>query len=257
MRPPIPSSTVLDYDDEAASYDASRGGDARAAAAAAAVLELLPPGAAAIVDIGCGTGIVTSRLQAGGRRVIGVDRSEDMLRIAATRLPTGVVRGDATRLPLRDASCDAVVLIWVLHLFDETACARVIADAARVLRPGGAVITTVDKSASMFRTSGDVAEIIAPLRAAYPPADAQDKLTGWGAIHGLAPTAHASFVGHGQGLTPRVWRDRILAYSWSSRVRPADLVRMRDALAALPDQDRPRADPTYRAVALSRAAGLR
>jgi ubiquinone/menaquinone biosynthesis C-methylase UbiE len=247
---------VLDYDHEAASYDASRGSDARADAAASAVLELLPPGAEAIVDVGCGTGIVSTRLRASGRRVVGIDRAEGMLRIAATRLPAGVVRGDATRLPLRDASCDAVVLIWVLHLLDDDASARVVAEAARVLGPAGTLITTVDKSAANLETDTDVAEIIAPVRAVFASrqSDSPDKIARWGAAHGLVPTAQTTFVGHGLGRSPRVWRDRILAYSWSSKLSRAELVRVREALAGLPDQDRPRADPIYRAIALSSAA---
>ena len=51
---------MLDYDREAAHYDATRGGDARADAAADAIQTLLPAaGTARIADVGCGTGIVT------------------------------------------------------------------------------------------------------------------------------------------------------------------------------------------------------
>jgi len=54
---------VLDYDREAAHYDATRGGDARADAAADAIQTLLPAGGTVrIADVGCGTGIVTVRL---------------------------------------------------------------------------------------------------------------------------------------------------------------------------------------------------
>ncbi|MFD5542481.1 hypothetical protein ACFWIJ_32855, partial [Streptomyces sp. NPDC127079] len=62
---------MLDYDEEAGVYDATRGGEARAAAAANAVLGLIPdrtgqPGGSSgrpgrLLDLGCGTGIVTRR----------------------------------------------------------------------------------------------------------------------------------------------------------------------------------------------------
>jgi 2-polyprenyl-3-methyl-5-hydroxy-6-metoxy-1,4-benzoquinol methylase len=70
---------MLDYDREAAHYDATRGGDARAEAAAGAIERLLtqvPVGQAAglvrIADLACGTGIVTVRLAGPGRHVIGM-----------------------------------------------------------------------------------------------------------------------------------------------------------------------------------------
>ena len=80
---------MLDYDREAAHYDAARGGDARADAAADAIETLLPLAAgsvARIVDAGCGTGIVTVRLLRAGRSVAGIDCSAGMAAVAAGRL---------------------------------------------------------------------------------------------------------------------------------------------------------------------------
>lgn len=119
MRPrrPAPTGTfvgVLDYDAEAARYDESRGGEPRAEAAARALGGLLPATARRVVDVGCGTGIVTGRLRAPGRCVAGTDRSEGMLRHAVARLPGTTVRSDATALPLADASVDAVTMVWLL-----------------------------------------------------------------------------------------------------------------------------------------------
>ncbi|XCM32389.1 class I SAM-dependent methyltransferase [Streptomyces parvus] len=77
---------MLDYDDEARHYDATRGGETRARAAADAVERLLPQGPCAVLDIACGTGIVTERLLRPERTVVGVDRSPGMLGLAARRL---------------------------------------------------------------------------------------------------------------------------------------------------------------------------
>ncbi|MEV4417512.1 class I SAM-dependent methyltransferase [Catellatospora sp. NPDC049609] len=244
---------MLDYTREAGEYDQTRGGEPRAHAAAAAIEELLPPGARVVADVGCGTGIVTSRLPAPGRLVVGLDRAAGMLELAAHRLPGRVARADATRLPLRDGSCDAVVTIWILHLVGHDAAAAVIAEAARVLRPGGVLITTVDKNTAGFDGS-DIARVLAPLRARhYPPqSDALDRVLALGAGHGLSLAGRTRFTGHGQGRSPRTWQDNLLHHPWIAPIAPAELAPIRHGLAALPDQDTPRAEPVYTLIALQK-----
>ncbi len=110
--------------------------------------QLLPQGPGTLLDIACGTGIVTRGLLRPERTVLGVDRSSGMLGLAARRVPGGVVCGDAARLPLASDSVDAVVIVWLLHLLPDPAA--VLAEAARVLRPGGVLITTVDKDDAYF-----------------------------------------------------------------------------------------------------------
>jgi SAM-dependent methyltransferase len=89
------------------------------------------------LDIGCGTGLHVAAVHALGYTVVGVDVSADQLRIAASRNPR-LVRADAGRLPLRDASVPAVVMTFVHTDVDDFAA--VIAEAARVLRPGGQLL---------------------------------------------------------------------------------------------------------------------
>jgi ubiquinone/menaquinone biosynthesis C-methylase UbiE len=125
---------MLDYDSEAAVYDTTRGGVPRAEAAASAVLALVPAEARTLLDIGCGTGLVTQRLVRPGLRVLGADGSLGMARKAAER--TGrVVLGDVRRLPLPAAAVDAVSAVWLLHLVRDAAA--VVAEATRVLRCAG------------------------------------------------------------------------------------------------------------------------
>jgi ubiquinone/menaquinone biosynthesis C-methylase UbiE len=132
---------VLDYDREAARYDATRGGDARADEAAGAIEALLAmpagDGVARIADVGCGTGIVTVRLLRPGRSVIGIDRSAGMAAVAADRLPGRIMLGKVTRLPLASESIDAVTMVWLLQLLPAVAVTAAVAEAARVLSPGG------------------------------------------------------------------------------------------------------------------------
>ncbi|OXY86280.1 class I SAM-dependent methyltransferase [Streptomyces sp. 2R] len=158
---------MLDYDEEARDYDTSRGGEPRARAAADAAERLLPQGPCTVLDIACGTGIVTGRLLRPGRTVVGVDRSPGMLGPAGRRVPGGVVRGDATRLPFASDAVDAVVIVWLLHLLPRPE--PVLAEAARVLRPGGVLITTVDKNDAYFAEDSDIARVTADLRRGYAP----------------------------------------------------------------------------------------
>jgi ubiquinone/menaquinone biosynthesis C-methylase UbiE len=251
---------VLDYDREAARYDVTRGGDARADAAAHAIETLLPVAARGVVriaDVGCGTGIVTVRLLRPGRSVIGIDRSAGMAAVAAGRLPGRITLGNVTRLPLASGSVDVVTMVWLLHLLPAAAAATAIAEAGRVLRPGGLLITTVGKNDAAFEAADDdAAAIVAPVRARFGH-DQMDRLArvvDIGGQHGLAHAAQTTFVGRGQGISPRRWRKR-LAGSAVEWVGAAGRERA-DALCAelnrLPDQDRDRPDPVYQLAALRR-----
>ncbi|MET8422196.1 methyltransferase domain-containing protein [Streptomyces sp. NPDC005134] len=101
------------------------------------LLDGLPVGTA--LDAACGTGRHASYLQELGHHVIGVDASPDMLARARKRLP-GVEfhEADLHRLPLPDNAVDTVVCALALtHVPD---LAPVLAEFARVLRPGGHLV---------------------------------------------------------------------------------------------------------------------
>ena len=169
------------YDTEAVRYDETRGGRERARAAAAATASLLPPGGL-LVDVAGGTGIVSAELAALGWSVLVTDLSAGMLGLAAGRLPGRVVQASATRLPLPDAAVDAVTMIWLLHLLDVPTADRAVAEAARVLRPGGHLVATVDKDLA----HGKVARGIA---------DHRERVERVGRRHGLGFVAASSFSG--------------------------------------------------------------
>jgi 2-polyprenyl-6-hydroxyphenyl methylase / 3-demethylubiquinone-9 3-methyltransferase len=107
---------------------------------AAARARLVPPAGRAgevLVDLGCGGGLLAPHLAGKGYRHVGVDLVASALDQAGAH---GVVpvRGDATRLPLRDG-CAAVVSAGELleHVVDLRAA---IAEACRILRPGGLLV---------------------------------------------------------------------------------------------------------------------
>lgn len=237
---------MLDYDEEAERYDVSRGGEPRAAAAAEAVLGLVPPRARSLLDIGCGTGIVTRRLAArDGLRVTGVDLAQTMVRHAAARLPGAVVRADSRRLPFRDGEFDTVTSVWLLHLVAPAEdVRRVVAECARVLRPGGVYITTVDKGAS-HNVGSDIDAVLAS-RPRRPASDAAEFVESCALDCGLVPSGQARFRGRGQGRSPR----RAVAdlrRGWFVTLPPGEPLAEEYAarLQALPEQDRPRPDPEF------------
>ncbi|WP_415953592.1 class I SAM-dependent methyltransferase [Streptomyces sp. KLOTTS4A1] len=244
---------MLDYTTEAAHYDRTRGGVPRAEACAAAIRELLPERTGRLLDLACGTGIVTERLTAPGRQVVGVDPAFGMTARAAERLPGAVVRGDGTRLPFLDATFDAVTAVWLLHLVPDAA--PVIAECARVLRPGGVLVATVDKVAG-HDTGSDIDALLGPHRGGRIT-DERDHVLGLGRSHGLAFPAETAFDGHGQGRTPRgVARD--LRRGWFAKslaLRGAGLEALASRMEHLPSPDEPRGDPRFRVVALVRDSG--
>ncbi|MFE7514647.1 class I SAM-dependent methyltransferase [Streptomyces sp. NPDC057540] len=245
------AETVLDYEAEAAHYDRTRGGVPRAEAAAGAVLRLVPPGARTLLDLACGTGLVTERLGRPGLRVYGADAAHAMVRVAAGRIPGRAVRADARRLPLPDASLDAVTAVWLLHLVPFAA--DIVAEAARVLRPGGVLVATVDKDAA-HDVGSDIDAILRPRRSAAAASDHADLITTSAAAHGLDPAPGTRFTGHGQGATPRDTVRKLRAGYFASWFDgdPAATETLAAALTALPDQDRPRADPRYRLASFVR-----
>src|SRR5262245_8907079 len=96
-----------------------------------------------LVDIGTGTGRMIELFGPRSSQAIGIDRSSEMLRLARVKLEAaGIVsslrQGDMYALPLADETADSVIIHQVLHYAHSPASA--IAEAARVLAPGGTLL---------------------------------------------------------------------------------------------------------------------
>jgi SAM-dependent methyltransferase len=88
-----------------------------------------------VVDLGAGTGILTRGLRDLGHDVVPVEPDAGMRRRLAQSTPgVAPLDGSAERIPLPDASVDAVVAGQAYHWFDAE---RAHPEIARVLRPGG------------------------------------------------------------------------------------------------------------------------
>lgn len=105
----------------------------------------------AILDLACGTGIVTCELAASGiklARLVAIDHSDDMLAVARQRATEqGVtatwLQADAGNLPLEAASVDLAICQQALQFFPDKPAA--LAELHRVLRPGARALMCVQR----------------------------------------------------------------------------------------------------------------
>ncbi|MFO0728312.1 MAG: class I SAM-dependent methyltransferase [Myxococcota bacterium] len=92
----------------------------------------------AVLEIGCGPGQVAGFLATRGATVHGLDLSAAMIAEAQHHYPkVSFQTGDFHRLPFADASLGAVVAMYALVHLEVSELAPVLAEVARVLRPGG------------------------------------------------------------------------------------------------------------------------
>lgn len=106
----------------------------------AILAELRAAGAERLLEVGIGTGRITRPLMERGVRVAGIDIAPKMVaklreQLSADHLQPDLMLGDATRLPLRNDSFRAVLMVHVLHLVSDWRA--VIDETRRVLAPGG------------------------------------------------------------------------------------------------------------------------
>jgi SAM-dependent methyltransferase len=104
------------------------------------VLERCPRGKG--LDVGCGTGLLASRLSRAGYEMTGVDPSEGMLEVLRGKAPeVHAVQGSGTALPFADDSFDLVLTVAVMHhIADPEDVRRTLAEMVRVARPSGRIL---------------------------------------------------------------------------------------------------------------------
>lgn len=119
------------------------------------------PAACRIIDLGCGTGRVAVPLAAAGHRVTAVDLSPEMLRVTGEKAAAAGVRIDRVLANivepdgLRDESFDAALCLFATlgMVVGAGARRRVVSNAYRLLRPGGAFLLHVHARWHHLRTA--------------------------------------------------------------------------------------------------------
>jgi SAM-dependent methyltransferase len=165
----------------------------------AALLDALPASIASLLDIGTGTGRLLELLAERTQRALGVDASREMLALARARLSErgladrcSVRLADMYRLPLADARFDVVTMQMVLHYAEDPAAA--LAEAARVLSPGGTLLV-------LDLASHDRAEVLERFAHRWPGFD-DAAMAGWLGSAGCALARAAQLPGP---LAVRMW----------------------------------------------------
>ncbi|MGP1396844.1 MAG: ArsR/SmtB family transcription factor [Inquilinaceae bacterium] len=165
------------------------------------IVDLLPSGAIGdLVDLGTGTGRMLALAAGRAKRLVGIDQSREMLAVARANLERAgrsdwqVRQGDIQQLPLPPAAFDVAVMHQVLHYLDDPSAA--LAEAARVLRPGGVLLIADFAPHAVESLRNDHAHRWLGF--------SDEEVTGWLDEVGLSadPPVHLP----GQPLTVTVWR---------------------------------------------------
>jgi 2-polyprenyl-6-hydroxyphenyl methylase / 3-demethylubiquinone-9 3-methyltransferase len=138
-RAPVrPRNDPRQYDDLAEEWWRPGGAFTALHWLAEARARLIPPAnrpGAVLVDVACGGGLLAPHVH--GYRHVGVDLGEQAVRVARDH-GVETVRGDVHALPVADASADVVVAGEILEHVPDVE--PVLAECARVLRPGGTFV---------------------------------------------------------------------------------------------------------------------
>jgi 2-polyprenyl-6-hydroxyphenyl methylase/3-demethylubiquinone-9 3-methyltransferase len=136
----LPRNDPRQYDELAGEWWRPDGAFAMLHWLAEARARLIPPATrpgAVLVDVGCGAGLLAPHVASKGYRHVGVDVTRSALEQAAAHGVTPV-RADAAALPLADGCADVVAAGEILeHVPDLPGT---VAEACRVLRPGGLLV---------------------------------------------------------------------------------------------------------------------
>ncbi len=124
--------SVKDFGRVADIYDATRAIPEAEMSLVVRAMRKRIAGRGPVIDVGVGTGRFASPLQAAGVEVVGIDNSRGMMAKAIEKGVPGLFFADIRRIPFRDKSFEAALLVHVLHLVDDWP--MVVRESSRVAR---------------------------------------------------------------------------------------------------------------------------
>jgi len=117
-----------------------------------------------LLDVGIGTGLASALFHKAGLRVVGLDRSPEMLALCRQkRIATELIEQDVTNLPypLDNGAADHAVCSGLLHVFEDLSV--IMGEVGRILRKDGCFLFVVVHS-----DAGEVEEWQMKGREGYP-----------------------------------------------------------------------------------------
>jgi demethylmenaquinone methyltransferase / 2-methoxy-6-polyprenyl-1,4-benzoquinol methylase len=90
-----------------------------------------------VLELACGTGILSSMLAQAGRSVVGIDLTFEYLRVSRHKVKAAIAQGTAEILPYRNESFDAVASSYLAKYVEVQ---RVVDECWRVIKPSGVVV---------------------------------------------------------------------------------------------------------------------
>jgi SAM-dependent methyltransferase len=201
------------------------------------VLDVLPlDRLAEVLDLGAGTGKLTRVLARHYAHVIAVEPLDGMRGILERVVPgVQALRGSAERIPLEDASVDAVFAAQAFHWFDHD---RAIPEIARVLRPGG-VLALVWNGPDESRPNPLPVDYLAYLDELRHERSTFNESTPWRDLIARGPfgEAHEAAVPHDHVLDQAGLLDNARSVSWIASRAADDHARVLARLGELLPED--------------------
>jgi len=199
-----------------------------------------------VLDVATGTGLVAAELaRRYGCRVVGLDRSADMLGVASRRNGSiaGLVNARAERLPFADATFDHVTFTYLLRYVDDPA--GTVSELARVLKPGGRLAALefgVPSSPSAFALWRLYTRVVMPIGGLLFSRK-------WREVNAfLGPSIERFYRAHPQRAVERYWREAGLADVESRRMSLGGGIVMSAAKRSAPPAEQVRLGSAFYAL---------
>ncbi len=95
-----------------------------------------------VLDVCCGTGSQASKIVREGIYVVGIDLSDDMLKVANKKKQKNLllIKGDATNMPIKDSSFDCVTIQLALHEKNSFEQKKIIKEMKRIVKKKGILV---------------------------------------------------------------------------------------------------------------------